>query len=461
MKVVLGTGRIPNRIMVVGEAPGRVEAETNRPFSGPSGKKLEQYFSYANLPSPRECYLTNIVKEYKEGNPDPTPEQILDWTPTLLSEIEESQSEIVIAVGSFASRLFLGENIPDMEIIHGRAHYQVKNPLLPLPGSIKAIFPVFHTAGALWNYERGSLIRYGYEVVGESLSRLGRGLPLHYRHDPFAGSEDYLDVSGRELSDELSSCRSIDIIGLDTEGEPNAEWSVQISLRPGHGRLLRVCRDDFYLGIQSIYEFLRRHRPIIAMHQASTPKFSCYDVIMCRGVSLELQEFSDRWFDTMYWAYLRRLESQSNKTLCERWQGMEMEDYPSLIGDIGRDKQIEYLKKAYSASSPLPKPPKRVEKKNTGLVKISQPKHIHASISSLLQDIENGKETKDGPTNPLDRWESLKESNPHQVEEVQREIGKMPVGTLDDIPLEKATFYGCRDSDGTLRNAITFMELGQ
>jgi len=441
--------------MLIGEAPGKAESERGIPFVGPSGKVLESYLAYSNLPSLSSVYRTNLVKEFQEGNPKPTPQQILDWTPNLLQEISEVQPEIIIAIGRYAVEWCL-PGCPDLEIIHGMPHY----PPSHIPSCVKTIFPTFHTAGGLWNYERRSIIRYGYSLADEWVSRLDRGLPIHYRSDPHAGLEDYLDVTGRELRAGFKSLlKRVEIIGLDTEGTPDDPWSIQISLLPGTGLLLRRSQVDFEVGVESIREFLRFHRPVIALHDASTPKCSCYDVVMCRAMGLELQGYE--WFNTMYWAYLRRLESQSNKVLCERYQGMEMEDYPSLIGNIGRDKQIKWLKEAYSKTTVFSKPNKTSEKLNTGLTKISQPKHIHASINAILDDIANGKETKDGPTNPITRWKGLSESNPQQVAEVEYLLGKMPVGTLNDIPLEKARYYACRDSDGTLRNALTFQEMIQ
>lgn len=458
MKIVLGSGPSNARIFICGEGPGKVEAETGIPFTGPSGKKLDDYLVFSNLPSLKSCYKTNVIKEYTDKNPDPTPQQIADWTPTLLSELEEVKPQVIIAVGRYAAQWFLGSNCGDLETIHGMAHYPSRPHLLEsIRDSI--IFPAFHPAGGLWNYERRSIIRYGYELIGWSLSRLDKGLPVHYRHDSFAGKEFYRDVGGKELSLLLKTEENWsvnNIIGLDTEGTPDDPWSIQISFTLGTGFLLRTFRKDFKIGVEALSNFLRKRRPLIAMHQASTPVCACYDVVMCRAMGLELQGLD--WFDTMYQSYLYRLESQANKTLCERWQGMEMEDYESTIGGIGREKQIDYLMRALDPTKGFSKPEKRREKLNTGRIKESQPKHIHASINAILRDIHDGKETKDGPTDPHKRWNQLRESNPSQVRQVESLLGRMPIGTLNDVTLEKAIHYSCRDSDGTLRNAITFIQ---
>lgn len=453
--------RTPSRhpIMAIGEAPGRKEAELLTPFVGPSGKLLDTYLSFSNLPPLRDTYRTNLIKLYQEGNPDPTPELIADYTPTLLREIEEQRPKFIFSIGKHSTRFFLGSTCPDLETIHGIPH-RLTNLRSDLPECIRdsILIPLFHPAGGLWNYERRSLIRYGYELAGKWFDRFNRGLNIHFREDEFSGLEEYEDVTGRELRAILASSRGVSIIGLDTEGIPSDPWSIQVSLSPGQGYLLRVAQPDFPLGVESLSHFLWSKRPTIAIHQASTPICSCYDVVMCRAMGLELSGLD--WFDTMYWAYISRLESQSNKTLCERWQGMEMVDYQSTIGNIGRDKQIDYLCHAQSATANFPKPPKRREKLNTGQWKETQPKNIHSSIIRILVDIMEGKEDKDGnPTDPFKRWKGLSESNPHQVKEVESLLGKMPIGSLSDISLDKAIHYSCRDSDGTLRNALTFMDL--
>lgn len=459
MKIVLGSGPANARFMLVGEAPGKVESQTGIPFSGPSGKKLQQYMDYAGLPSLSQVYKTNISKVYEDGNPDPTPQQIADWTPTLLSELEEIKPQIILAIGRYAADWFLTSQSTDLDTMHGMPHYPLA-PHLPECLEDSIIIPLLHPAGALWNYERGSLIRYGYELAGYWSSRLDRGLPIHYRYDPHKDNEDYRDVTGNELETELESYEwaQCKVIGLDTEGTPEKPWSIQLSHKPGSGRLLRCSSgNDFSLGVQSISDYLREYRPTLALHDASTPKCSCYDVVMCRAMGLELQGFP--WFNTMYWAYLRRLEPQGNKPLCDRWQAMEMEDYESTIGLISKDKQVDYLTRVLSLS--LPKPDKRLIKENDGTTRTTQPKHIIASVEAILRDISEGKETKEGPTDPLDRWEGLKDSNPQQTQEVESRFGPMPEASLDDVELERATTYACKDSDGTLRNALTFMEIMQ
>lgn len=459
-------------IMAIGEAPGRKEAELLTPFIGPSGKLLDSYLSYSNLPLLRDIYRTNLIKLYQEGNPDPTPSLISDWTPTLLQELDEQRPKFILSIGKHSTQFFLGSSCPDLETVHGIPH-RLNNLRSDLPECVRdsILIPLFHPAGGLWNYERRSIIRYGYELAGKWYERLNRNLPIHFREDNYASEEDYIDVTGKELESILRDHNLINrwkqfyldlglplLIGHDTEGVPGDRWSSQWSLFPGSGYLLRCSQSDFLRGVSALSIFLDKYSPTIAMHQASTPVCSCYDVVASREMGLELSGLD--WFDTMYWPFISRLEPQSNKTLCERWQGMEMVDYQSTIGNIGRDKQIDYLHRALDVAYSFPKPDKRREKENTGIWKETQPKHIRTTIDRILQDIANNKLDKDdNPPDPFKRWKGLYESNPQQVKQVELLLGKMPTGSLGDIPLDRAIHYSCRDSDGTLRNALTFMDL--
>lgn len=469
MTLVHGSGPSRARIALVGEAPGKVEAQTGIPFSGPSGRELDRYLSQAHVLNPalgdspfaplQALYRTNLVKVYREGNPEPTDEDVAHWGPYLLDELARVQPEIILAIGRHSSKFFLGDDIPSLDLIHGIPHRPRTGRGICLGGDryySPVIIPLFHPARGLWNYEHRSTNRYGYELAGMWVDWANIGLDIPFRYDPFDSIEDYRDVSGKELSDILShpsSARSI--IGLDTEDIP----SIQISLDPGTGLLLRGDRDpyDFHIGVSSIQSYLSRHRPTIALHDASTPKCACYDVVECRKMGLELQGYE--WFNTMYFAYLLRLESKSNKTLAERFQGMEMTEYSEIVGDISRDKQIQYLNKALSISASYSKPSKRREKGNDGIYKESQPKHISTTIEAILRDITNGKVTKDGETNPFTRWTKLSESNPEQVKMVTSDLGPIPIASLRDIDPDRARYYSCRDSDATLRNAVLFSRI--
>jgi len=64
---VHGSGPLPARIMIVGEAPGADEERLGRPFVGVSGHELDRMLGEAGI-SRSECYVTNVCRIRPPGN---------------------------------------------------------------------------------------------------------------------------------------------------------------------------------------------------------------------------------------------------------------------------------------------------------------------------------------------------------------------------------------------------------
>lgn len=106
------------RVMIVGQAPGRVEQEqTHRPFSGPAGKRLFRWLAEAGWAEEdfrAKNYMTAVTKCYPGPHPagrgDRVPgkaEQAL-CRPWLEQELALVQPQVVVPVGGLAIGRFLG-----------------------------------------------------------------------------------------------------------------------------------------------------------------------------------------------------------------------------------------------------------------------------------------------------------------------------------------------------------------
>ena len=91
---VIGEGSHQAKIMFVGEAPGRNEAKTGRPFCGAAGKILDELLASAGIDR-KDIYITNIVKDRPPSNRDPLPEEIKIYGPFLDRQIEIIQPEVL------------------------------------------------------------------------------------------------------------------------------------------------------------------------------------------------------------------------------------------------------------------------------------------------------------------------------------------------------------------------------
>lgn len=451
---VRGFGPKPNRILFCGEAPGKQEYLSGQPFYGPSGKLQREWLKRHGIDI-STCYLTNVVKLYQEGNPDPSPNLISSYTDQLYAEIDSVSPWLIVAVGRFAVRWFLGEQA-DLETVHGIPFVWPLSRCQRHCSTI--ILPIYHPAFGLHSAGKGeydalSWLAWDYQRVAKytHLARSHRSqdefFDLASQDEPrdyLTGQESYIDCTGQELADYLHASSSIAEIALDTEGIPSAPWSIQISISPGTAYVLRCTQPDFSIGISAL-QSLADANTLFITHQAGTPSGCMYDTIMCRAMGLELRHA--RIWDTMYAAYLLRTESRGLKHLAERWCGMSMGDYEALIGDTGRNKQIDYLSQIASITDWLSLAELLQSNDGTFHYKKYQPPNKLAARA--LSDIASSKLNNKGePVDPAKRWKDWDEKIRQQVVAC---LGPLPYGTLDDLPLSEAIQYAGRDSDATLR----------
>ena len=92
---VIGEGSVDASIMLVGEAPGKNEAKTGKPFCGAAGKFLNILLESIGLSRDR-VYITNIVKDRPPDNRDPTSEEIALYAPFLDRQIEIIKPKSVV-----------------------------------------------------------------------------------------------------------------------------------------------------------------------------------------------------------------------------------------------------------------------------------------------------------------------------------------------------------------------------
>ncbi len=103
---VPGEGNPDAAIVFVGEAPGREEAKTGRPFVGRSGKFLRTVIRDSGIDA-GEAYITSPVK-YLPRRGTPSIENILHGRTHLLKQLSVIDPEIVVLMGNTACLALLG-----------------------------------------------------------------------------------------------------------------------------------------------------------------------------------------------------------------------------------------------------------------------------------------------------------------------------------------------------------------
>lgn len=164
---VIGEGSLESKIMLIGEAPGKNEALTGKPFCGRAGQILDNVLESIDLPR-TEIYITNIIKDRPPENRDPSPEEIELYAPFLDRQIEIIKPEIIATLGrlsmaSIMKRYGLEDKIETIGKIHGQIFEGVS------PNGFKfKLIPLHHPAATIYNKEsRKNLFEDAKKIVKE------------------------------------------------------------------------------------------------------------------------------------------------------------------------------------------------------------------------------------------------------------------------------------------------------
>jgi len=159
---VIGEGNYFAKIMFVGEAPGKNEAKTGKPFCGRAGKVLDNLLVSINI-SREDVYITNIVKDRPPQNRDPLPEEIELYAPFLDRQIEAIKPKVIATLGRFSTQYVLNRYGLESEILpisdlHGK--------VFDSPNGFKVV-PLYHPAAAIYNQHLMETLKEDFKVLKE------------------------------------------------------------------------------------------------------------------------------------------------------------------------------------------------------------------------------------------------------------------------------------------------------
>ncbi|OGZ95948.1 MAG: hypothetical protein A3I44_05190 [Candidatus Sungbacteria bacterium RIFCSPLOWO2_02_FULL_51_17] len=146
---VIGEGSHCASIMFVGEAPGRNEALTGRPFAGAAGRVLDEMLATVGIVR-KDVYITNIVKDRPTNNRDPLPEEIACYAPFLDRQIEIIQPKIIVMLGRYSMKYLLekfglGAELTTITRMHGKLF------MAQASYGTLTLMPIYHPAATLYN----------------------------------------------------------------------------------------------------------------------------------------------------------------------------------------------------------------------------------------------------------------------------------------------------------------------
>jgi uracil-DNA glycosylase len=156
---VLGEGSHDAKIFFIGEAPGKNEAATGRPFCGASGKILDELLKHIKLRR-EDVYITNIVKDRPTNNRDPKEEEINLYAPFLDRQLEIIKPKIVATLGRFSMEYVLSRYGHERETktisqVHGQK-FQADDFI---------IVPLYHPAVSIYNRTTLPDLKKDFEIL--------------------------------------------------------------------------------------------------------------------------------------------------------------------------------------------------------------------------------------------------------------------------------------------------------
>lgn len=138
-KVVFGEGPANTNIMMIGEAPGRMESIQGKPFIGPAGKFLDMLFRLNGI-NRKEIFITSVLKcrpVIDNRDRRPKREEIKACLPWLKKQIEIINPQKFILLGEVAFLIFF----PKEKLKNFRGKWIKKEG--------KFYFPTYHPAAGL------------------------------------------------------------------------------------------------------------------------------------------------------------------------------------------------------------------------------------------------------------------------------------------------------------------------
>ncbi|MDP6387689.1 MAG: uracil-DNA glycosylase [Candidatus Pacebacteria bacterium] len=156
---VLGEGSHNANILFIGEAPGRNEAKTGRPFCGAAGKILDDLLFSIQIPR-GDVYVTNIVKDRPQNNRDPLPEEIKIYGQFLDRQIKIIEPKVIATLGRHSMEYIMKKfglegELRTISLMHGK--------LFDANG-VK-IVPLYHPAAAIYNRDLIKTLEKDFKIL--------------------------------------------------------------------------------------------------------------------------------------------------------------------------------------------------------------------------------------------------------------------------------------------------------
>lgn len=169
-KPVPGEGNLDADILFIGEAPGRQEDLSGRPFVGQAGKLLEALLKSIGLKR-EEVFITNVVKCRPPNNRDPKEEEVKACSVHTQAIIKLINPKVIVTLGNHSGKYVFsmlgGREWKGVSRMRGRIYELELRDL----GKVLVI-PTYHPAAALYNPKVRPALEKDFNLIAEARKKL-------------------------------------------------------------------------------------------------------------------------------------------------------------------------------------------------------------------------------------------------------------------------------------------------
>ena len=457
-RCVLGDGPADAKYFFIGEAPGFEEDKNGRPFIGKAGSEFNNnYLQLAGL-CRDDIYITNTVKCRPDLNRKPRASEVSGCSQHFLpDELAAVQPEVVFLMGAVACGLVADV---DLDVEHG----------IPRRGELFGwagwIVPMFHPAAGLHNTAMMIPMLEDWSNVGEWLKNwqstpkmwkkptAANGYATWEKQDEFGRNRDYKLIETVKQFESYVRHYAPRLIGGDTESHAGAEWSLQFTIHPGTGRMIRMNNESL---VREFGGWASANLAPTWGEGEGEGELVLHNAEADLGLFEKVVGGRFTYRDTMQEAYqFGNNYKQGLKPLAYRHLGHRRQSWEEVVGGVSRRKLIEWMIEGlWFAEENWRESRARVSKKTGKALKAEVVKHVAESeLSHLL--------THTAKSSSYDPWEKIEEFGWRKagwLDELEAVIGPMPKLGIANCDIQTAVNYGCSDADDTLRLALKFEQM--
>lgn len=321
IKQVHGVGPIPCDILILGEAPGKMENSVGRPLVGKTGEELNNTYLPILRVTRDKVRIDNVIQFRPAGNRTPSDKELTEAMSDVYSRVAKVRPKYIIALGN-CSNFVLRGGIPTMiERIHGRP-YKFNNA---------TVIPCIHPAAGFRDGQMMLWCLEDFQIVADCIQ--GKiGVSSETR------KTDYTILEVLKPSALVGILEGQPRVAIDTEDIHGEPFSVQLGVRNGsiYGVFISISNSEC---IKLLMDYLMKMPELIFHH-------SIHDVAILERLGFRTGEYKGEIHDTMVIAHHMGNQPKGLKSLAYRWLNEEMTDYLDVVRPYQNKLSLEYLEQA-------------------------------------------------------------------------------------------------------------------